>query len=92
MCLSARIRPVADQEDTVLSGVTLNIVHCALVFVSSVKKLSNGQFMIQGHFQMHFHPPAVEEFLENEKSANSSGKNAFLSYSRTCTTIFSLSV
>ena len=85
--------PVVDQEDTVLSGVTLDFVDCASVFVSSIEKnLNNSQFMIQGHFQMHFHPPAVQEFRENEKSTNSSGKNAFLSYGRTCTTIFSLSV
>ena len=35
------IHPVVDQEDTVLSGVTLkNFVDCALIFVSSVKKIS----------------------------------------------------
>ena len=55
--------PVVDKEDTVLSGVTLNFVDCASVFVSSVKKsLSNGQFMVQGHFQMHFHSLAVQKF------------------------------
>ena len=84
--------PFVDQEDTVLSGVTLNFVDWASVFVSSVKSLSNGQFMIQGHSQMHFHPLAVQKFWENEKSTISSGKNAFILYGRTCTTIFSLSV
>ena len=69
--------PFVYQEDTVLSGVTLNFVDCASVFVSTVKNLSNGQFMIEGHFQMHFHPEVSHEFLENETSTNPSGKNAF---------------
>ena len=34
--------------------------------------------MIEGHFQMHFYPEVGHEFLENEKSTNPSGKNAFL--------------
>ena len=36
--LSAKHLPCVDQEDTVLSGVTLNFVDCVSIFVSSVKK------------------------------------------------------
>ena len=60
--------PVVDQEDTVLSGVTLNFVDCASVFVSSVKKnLSNGQFMIQGHFSNAFSSISSSEILRKWK-------------------------
>ena len=52
---------IVDQEDIALSGVTLNFVDFASVFVLSVKNLRNGQFMIQGHFEIYFHPPAGQE-------------------------------
>ena len=63
MCL-LEYWPVVDQEDTVLSSVTLNFVDCVSFFVSLVKKnVSDGQFMVQDHFQMHFHPPVGHEFF-----------------------------
>ena len=70
-------RKLANQEDTVISGVTLNFMDCASIFVSSVKNLSIGQFMIEGRFQMHFHPAVGPEVLENVKGKDTSGKNAF---------------
>ena len=76
-------------KNTILSGVTLNFVNCTSVFVSSVNIHNNGQFMIQGHFQMHFHPPVWHELKKKKKkkSTNPSGKDVFLSYDRTCTTM-----
>ena len=44
---------------------------------------SNGQFMIQGHFGMHFHRSGGRGFQENPKSTNTFGSNAFLVYGRT---------
>ena len=34
--------PAVDQKDTVLSGITLNFVDCASIFVTSVKKSQGG--------------------------------------------------
>ena len=57
--------PVVDQEDTVLSGVTLNFLDCVSVFAFFGKNISNGHFMAQGHFQMRFHPSFGHVFYEN---------------------------
>ena len=53
------------------------------------KSFKNAQYTIHSCFQMHFYPKAFHEFLENTKSANLSGWNAFLLYGRNCNTIFS---
>ena len=53
---------------TVVSGVTLNFVDCASVLAFLVKKnISNGQFIIQGQFQIHFHSSLINNFKKSKK-------------------------
>ena len=57
---------------TVVSGVTLNFVDCASFLAFWIKKnLSNGQFMIQGQFQIHFHSSLINN-LKNMKKYETS--------------------
>ena len=56
---------------TVVSGVTLNFVDCASLLAFWIKKnLSNGQFMIQGQFQIHFHSSLINNFKNIKKVRN----------------------
>ena len=55
---------------TVVSGVTLNSVDCASLLAFWVKNLSNGQFMIQGQFQIHFHSSLINNFKNIKKVRN----------------------
>ena len=56
---------------TVISSVTLNFVDCASVFAVWCKRnINNGQFMIQGQFQMHFYSSLIN-YLKNTKRERS---------------------
>ena len=56
---------------TVVSGVNLNFLDYAPLLAFWVKKnLSNGQFMIQGQFQIHFHSPLINTFKNIKKVRN----------------------
>ena len=56
---------------TVVSDVTFNFVDCASPLSFWVKKnLSNGEFMIQGQFQIHFHSPLINNFKNIKKVRN----------------------
>ena len=79
VCLSARIFPVVDKKDTVLSGVTLNFVDCALIFVSSVKK-SQQRLVYDRRSFLNAYPSAnCSWILRNWKKYEPACKNAFYS-------------
>ena len=56
---------------TVVSVVTFNFVDCVSPLAFWVKRnLSNGQFMIQGQFLIHFHSSLINNFKYIKKVRN----------------------
>ena len=55
---------------TVVSSVSLNFVDYAPLLAFWVKNQSNGQFMIPGQFQIHFHSSLINDFKNIQKVRN----------------------